>query len=79
MAHIQKNIKIIFIAVLFTKLFALIISSVKKLFSTEEKNAAYRYIEAILEEYDYDYCKKMIKSILIKILLCLQKRKKDFN
>ena len=36
MAHKQKNIKPIFLAVLLTKLFALIISSVKKLFFTDE-------------------------------------------
>ena len=37
MAHIQKNIKHIFLAVFLIKLFELIISSVKKLFFTEEK------------------------------------------
>ena len=41
------------------------------------KNAAYRFIKAILEEYDY--CTKMIKNHFDKILLCPQKRKKDFN
>ena len=35
--HAQKNIKIIFLAVLLMKLFVLIINSVKKLFFTEEK------------------------------------------
>ena len=33
------------------------------------KNAVTKFIEAILEEYDY--CKKVIKNILIKILSCL--------
>ena len=56
MAHTLKNIKTTFLAVLLTKLFVLIINSVKKLFFTEEKSAAYRFIEAILKEYDY--CKK---------------------
>ena len=37
MAHTQKNIKIIFLAVLLISLFVLIINSVKKLSSTEEK------------------------------------------
>ena len=37
MAHINKNIKIMFLAVLLIKLFVLIISSVKKLFCTEEE------------------------------------------
>ena len=41
------------------------------------KNAVNRFIEAILEEYDY--CKMMIKNILIKMLSCLQKMKEDFN
>ena len=36
MAHIQKNIKTTFLAVLLTKFFVLI-SSVKKLFFTDEK------------------------------------------
>ena len=34
------------------------------------KNAAYKFIEGILKEYNYG--KKVIKNILIKILLCLQ-------
>ena len=33
------------------------------------KNAAYKFIEAIPGEYDY--CRKVIKNILTKILLCL--------
>ena len=41
------------------------------------KNAAYKFVEAILEEYDY--CKKVIKKALTKILLCLQKKKKNSN
>ena len=49
----------------------------KRVALCRRKNAVYRFIKAILEEYDY--CKKMIKSILIIILLCLQKNKKDFN
>ena len=40
------------------------------------KNAAYKFIEEILEEYKY--CRKVIKNILTKIL-CLQKKKKSFN
>ena len=52
--------------------------SSKKVVLYRGKNAVYRFIKAILEEYDY--CKKRYKSILIKILLCLQKKKKkDFN
>ena len=60
MAHIQKNIKITFLAVLLIKLFVLIISSVKKVFFTDKKNAVFKFIEAILKEHDY--CKKMIKK-----------------
>ena len=33
------------------------------------KNAAYKFIEAILEEYDY--CKRIMKKKLIKKFLCL--------
>ena len=41
------------------------------------KNAAYKFIEATLEEYKY--CRKVIENILAKILSCLQKKKKNFN
>ena len=64
MAHTQKNIEIIFLAVLLTKLHVLIINLARELFFTEEKNAVYRFFEAILEEYDY--CKKMIKKLFNK-------------
>ena len=64
MAHTQKNIKITFLAVLFTKSCVLIINLVKKLFFTEEKNAVYKFIKAILEESDY--CKKMMKKYFNK-------------
>ena len=50
MAHTQKNIKIIFLAVLLISLFVLIINSVKKLSSTEVKM---QLVEAILNEYGY--------------------------
>ena len=67
MAHTQKNIKTTFLAVLFTKLFVLIINLARELSFTEEKNAVYRFIKAILEEYDY--CRKVIKNHLNKNLL----------
>ena len=67
MAHTQKNIKHIFLAVLLTKLHVLIIDLAQKLFFRKEKNAVYRFIEAILEEYDY--CKKMIKKRFNKDLI----------
>ena len=41
------------------------------------KNAAYRFIKAIFKEYNY--CTEVIKNSLIKIFLCLQKKKKNFN
>ena len=56
MARTLKNIKIIFLAVLLIKLHVLIINLARNLFFPEEKNAVYRFIKAILEEYDY--CKK---------------------
>ena len=43
-----KNSNHIFLAVLHTKLFVLMIDLAKKLFFTEEKKAVYRFIEAIL-------------------------------
>ena len=67
MAHIQKNVKDKLLAVLLIKLFVLIIDLAKKLFFTEEKNAFYRFIETILNEYDY--CKKMIKRNFNKNLI----------
>ena len=42
------------------------------------KNAAYKFIKAILLK-EYNYCRKVIKNFLTKIILCLQKRKKNFN
>ena len=57
MAHTHtKNIKTTFLAVLIIKLFVLTTILARELFFIEEKNAAYIFIEAILEEYDY--CKK---------------------
>ena len=50
MAHTQKNIKIILIAVLLIKLFVLIINLARRLFFAEEKNAVYRFIEAVLKD-----------------------------
>ena len=67
MAHIQKNMKDLLLAVLLIKLFVLIIDLAKKLFFTEEKIAFYRFIEAILNEYDY--CKKIIKRNFNKNLI----------
>ena len=60
MAHTQKNIKVIFLAVLLTKLFVLIINLAKNFFMYRGKNAAYKFIEAVLKEYNY--CKKIMKK-----------------
>ena len=77
MAHTQKNIKIIFLAVLLTKLHVLIINLPKNLFFTEE-HAAYRFIEAILEEYD-DYCKKMVKKYFNKNIIISAEEEEKFQ
>ena len=56
----QINIKSTFLAVFITSLFVLIINSIKQLLLIEGGNAAGRFIEAILEEYEY--CKKVMKK-----------------
>ena len=68
---------IIFLAVLLTKLSVLIINLVKKLFSTDENNAVYRFIKAILEEYCY--CKKIIKKHFNKNLVMSAKDGERFE
>ena len=67
MAHIQKNIK--------NKGVCIDNKFSKKVVLYRRKNVAHRFIKTILNEYDY--CKKNDKkSILIRILLCLQKKRK---
>ena len=56
MLHTVKNIKIIFLAVLLTKLFVLIISLVEVVIYRRE-NAVYRFIKAILDKMNY--CKNL--------------------
>ena len=77
MAHTQENIKIIFLAVLLTKLFVMIINLAKKLFFTDKKNVVYRHIEAILKEYYY--CKKMIKKHFNKNLIMFAEEEERFQ
>ena len=77
MAHLQKNIKHIFPPVFIIKLCVLIIESIKKLFFTEKKNAFYRFIEAILEEYHY--CKQMIRKRFNKNLIMSAKEEERFH
>ena len=50
--HILKNIKIIFLVALLINLYVMMINLADQLFFTEKKNAIYKLIEAILEEYD---------------------------
>ena len=64
--HIFENTKILFLAVLLTRLYVLMLNLANQLFVIEKKNVVNRFIEAIFEEHDY--CKK--EDILIKIL-CL--------
>ena len=56
----QINIKGTSLAVFITSLFVLIINSIKQLLLIEGGNAAGRFIEAILKEYEY--CKKVMKK-----------------
>ena len=58
--HILKNINHIFFAVLLTKLYVLMINFANQLFFTEKKYAIYKFIEAVLKEYDY--CRKIKKE-----------------
>ena len=53
MLLLSKNIKIIFLEVLLTRLYVLMINLANQLFFTKEKNAVNKSIEAILKEYDY--------------------------
>ena len=79
MVHTQKNIKIIFLAVLLINLHVLIINKFSK------KIVLYRGKKMLFTGLLKQSLKSMIvakndkKSILIKILLCLQKRKKDLK
>ena len=77
MAHKQKNIKPIFLAVLLTKLFALIISSVKKLFFTDENMLFTDLLKQFLKSMII--VKKMIKEHFNKNLIMSAKNMKDFN
>ena len=67
MLHTLKKIKHIFLAVLPAKLFALVIDLVNQLLFTEEKNAVYKFTEAIAKEYDY--CRKVMKKHFNKNLV----------
>ena len=60
--HTLKNIRHTFLAVLPTMLFVLMINLVNQLFFYRRKIAINRFIEAILEKYDY--CKK-VKNLVM--------------
>ena len=69
MLLIPKNIKNTFLAVLFTKLYVLMINLASQLFITRKK-AINKFIEAILKENEYCKKKKNDKK---------RKLKEDFN
>ena len=50
---------------------------IKDVVLSRGENAVYRFIEAIPKTYNY--CRKVIKNILTKILLCLLHEKKNLN
>ena len=75
MAHTQKNIKTVFLAVLLTKLFIILAKTL--FFIYEKKNAVYRFIKPILEEYDY--CKKIIKKHFNKNLIMSAEEEEKFQ
>ena len=77
MAHTKKNTKIMFLAILLTKLVVLIINSVKKLFFIEEKKCFLWFIKVILEEYDY--LKKMMKKHFNKNLIMSAEEEERFQ
>ena len=76
MAHTKKNIKTTFLAVLLIRLFVLIKFS-KKNVTYRGKNTVYRFIEAILNEYDY--CKKMIKKHFYKNFIMSAEKEERFQ
>ena len=64
----QRNIEITFLAVFLTSLFVLIIHLIYE-------NAAYKFIEDILEEYEY--CKKVMKKYFNKNLILTEKEEEN--
>ena len=77
MLHLLKNIKYIFLAVLLIKLLVLIINLASQLFFTQNKNAVYRFIKPILEEYYYR--KNVIKRCFDKNLVMSAEDEKRFQ
>ena len=76
MTHTQQNIKHMFCS--FTYNFVCIDNRFSKIVVLYgEKNAVYRFIEAILK--DYDYCKKIIKKHFNKNLIMSAKEEERFQ
>ena len=74
--HTLKNIKIIFIAVLLIKSCVLRIILVVVFYRGE--NVVYKFIKAILKEYNY--CKKVMKEKFNKnIIMSVEDEKKEFS
>ena len=65
----QKQCKIAFLVVLLPNLFVLVINLVNQLFD----NAAYKFFEAIFEEYEH--CKKVMKKHFNKDLITTEDEK----
>ena len=77
MAHTLKIIKIIFLVVLLTKLFLLIINSVKKLFFTEEKMLPTDLLKQFLKSVII--VKNMIKKKFNKSLIMSAEEEEKFQ
>ena len=71
----SKNIKITFLVVLLTNVFVLMISKPIVLYRGE--NLAYKFIKAILEEYEC--CKKVMKKHFNKNLIMTEKEEEQFQ
>ena len=71
MAHTQKNIKTIFLVVCVDYTFS------KDVVIYRGKNAAYKFIEAILKEYDY--CRKIMKKNFNKNLVMSVDKEEKFQ
>ena len=71
-----KDIKIIFLAFLLIKFFVLMINLASQLFFTEEKNAIFKFIEAILKNWLF---KKVIKKHFNKKLVMSAKVEERFQ
>ena len=60
-----------------TKLFALMIDLVNRLFFFRGENAAYEFIKAILQEYEH--CKKVMKKHFNKNLIITEEEEEQYQ